>query len=67
MNIDINTGLPKAEIPVPVDDDDFFDEAPKAAFKKKDKNFFDFLTSDPSLVAPADPNAKPTGPPAVAR
>ena len=28
---------------------------------------FSFLTSDPSLVAPGDPDAKPTGPPAVAR
>ena len=29
--------------------------------------FFNFLTSDPSLVAPGDANAKPSGPPAVAR
>ena len=29
--------------------------------------FFSFLTSDPSLVAPGDPNLKPTAPPAVAR
>ena len=28
---------------------------------------FSFLTSDPSLVKPGDPDAKPTGPPAVAR
>jgi hypothetical protein len=28
---------------------------------------FSFLTSDPSLVAPGDPDARPTGPPAVAR
>jgi hypothetical protein len=29
--------------------------------------FFSFLSSDPSLVAPGDPNQKPTAPPAVAR
>ena len=28
---------------------------------------FSFLTSDPSLVAPGDPDARPTAPPAVAR